>query len=82
MSYRTHLYRYIQSTEKPGRYIIQSYRDEFRKITLARWKLIGIMKGKIKDFDNYIWKLDGRSVRYMRNKIIIENKKHKLVGEE
>jgi len=69
----TELYRYIQSAEFKGRKIVFNFRDEFGKITVAKYKLVEILESNISDLYNYILRLDGRSVRYMRRVKIIEN---------
>lgn len=57
-----------------------TFRDEDGKYSIARYKLVGIVESHIKDFVNYIWKLDARSIRYMKRKKIIENiKSYRMV---
>jgi len=74
---QTRLYRYLQSADCHGMKITFSFIDEYGKITVAKYKSVGMIKGHLSD--NFVWKLDGRSIRYMRRKRIIENKKPKLI---
>ena len=65
----TTLYRYLKSGLKPGRFIRYTFIDENYKITSARYKLVGFQA----DPPQMIWRLDGRSVRYVKRVRIIEN---------
>lgn len=69
----TKLYRFIETTFMQARFTTINFIDKYGKITVARYKLIeAIEHPKTKKFA-YLWKLDGRSVRYMKRKRIIEN---------
>lgn len=70
----TELFRHLQSTESYPK-LRYPFRDEYGKLTVAKYKLVGIIEGNIKDLNNYVFRLDARSVRYMRRVKIIENKK-------
>ena len=67
------LYRYLQSGEFHGKKLVFNFRGEVGKLTIAKYKLIKILKSNVKNSDNYLWKLDARSIRYMRRVRIIEN---------
>lgn len=69
----TELCRYIQSAELKGTEIRFPFRDEIGKTTVAKYKLVEILESNISVLYNYIWRLDGRSVRHMKRVKIIEN---------
>ena len=71
----TELHRYLQSGECRSRKLLFNFKDEFGKITIAKYYLVWVFTSKVKELDNYIWRLDGRSVRYMKRVKIIENLK-------
>ncbi len=73
--YRTKLYRYLQSAERPGRKLRYSFMDEYGKITNAKYILKEVINSNVKDILNFVWRLDARSIRYMRRVRIIENKR-------
>lgn len=68
-------YRYIQSGEPKGAILHFLIRDETGKCTIAKYKLVKVLETNIKDLYNYVWRLDGRSIRYMKRVKIIENLK-------
>ncbi len=69
------LYRYVQlAVAIPGRKYLQAFRDEHGKITVAKYSLVGIIDTNLRDFKSYVYKLDKRSIRYMRRVNVIENK--------
>ncbi len=74
---RIRLLRYLQRREFQGKYIVQSYRDESDKTTMARWKLVQILRAQSKDCDNYLYKLDKRSIRFMKRVTVLENKQRR-----
>ena len=55
-----------------GKYWVGSFVDEYGKLTFAKYKVIEI-DILPKDI-TFIFKLDARSLRYMRRKKVIENK--------
>ena len=65
----TYIPRYIQSSSLLGKSITRDYIHEEGKITTAKWNLVEILKGKI-----YVCKLDKRSIRYMKDVMVRENK--------
>lgn len=67
------LYRYLQSKEFYGKKLLFNFRDEAGKLTVAKYKLIKVLKSNVKNSDNYFWKLDGRSIRYMKRVEVVEN---------
>ena len=69
------LYRYRQSGEFHGKILTFLFRDEFGKTTRAKYKLIRLLLSNINDLNNYLWKLDARSIRYMRRVEVVENKR-------
>jgi hypothetical protein len=70
----TKLYRYITTGDDYiGKSIRLPFIDEYGKITEAYYKLVKVIAGPLKNHYNYKFKLDARSVRYMRRVKIIEN---------
>jgi hypothetical protein len=57
--------------EPPGVKIVHLYRDEYRKVTSAKWKLKHIWSHGNGTF-SYLYRLDGRSIRYMRRVVVID----------
>jgi len=72
--YTTNLFRFLQSDTYYGNIILQPFIDEKYKITTAKWKICGIIKGYLAD--NFVYRLDKRSIRYGKRFKVIENKKH------
>ena len=75
--YETSFYRYFHIQELllnkyRGKYWVGSFIDEYGKVTYAKYKVIeiAILPKEI----TLIFKLDARSLRYMRRKKVIENK--------
>lgn len=71
--YKTHFYRFIQTPERRGAKLVQTFIDETGKLTKVRYGLIGISKNNKTQLITYNWRLDARSIRYMKRKAIIEN---------
>lgn len=67
-----HLQRFIRSEAPKPPFICVPFMDENLKHTTAKYKAIGVDKGGHSDVMIYVWKLDGRSVRYMKRVKIIE----------
>lgn len=67
------LYRYYHRSEIGNAFLnhIINFRSEYGRYARASWKLVSRVIGK----DAYLYKLDGRSVRYMKRVEIIENEK-------
>ena len=77
----TSFYRYFHTQDMlMGKYLTQSFIDEHGKITNARYKVVevDILPKSI----TFIFKLDARSLRYMRRKKVIENKSPGIHKEE
>lgn len=70
----THICRHLQSTECYPK-LRFPFRDETGKITVAKYKLVGLLKGRIEGLDNYVYRLDARSVRYMKRVVVVENER-------
>jgi len=75
MTKRIRLYRYIQSAEAHTKKLKYTFVDEHGKITIVKYILKKMMYSNINNLVNYIWRLDGRSIRYMKRVMVIENKK-------
>jgi len=77
--YEMHFYRFILTVGFQYQFlrhvplIIKPFRDETGKITTVKYRLIGGFGGKGRDDRKYIWRLDARSIRYMKRAKIIEN---------
>ena len=71
----TKLYRYLQSGEFYRKKLTFLYIDELGKTTRVRYRIIGLLESHIGDLDNYLCKLDARSISYMKRVVIIENKR-------
>ena len=72
------LFRYLQTANPPiGKYLRLSFIDETRKITVAKYKLVKILESNLNDLSNWVYRLDARSIRYMKRCSIIENKPFK-----
>lgn len=79
--YETSLYRYFHTQDVlKGRYLTQSFMDEHRKITTARYKVVEV--DILPKTITFIYKLDARSLRNMRRKKVIENKPPGVHKEE
>jgi hypothetical protein len=51
------------------------FRDETSKITIVKYILKGVIGSNLINCENYLYRLDARSIRYMRRVKIIENRK-------
>lgn len=71
--YTIEMFRYLQSGEFHGKKLTIPFRDRYGKTTVAKYKLVDIIEHHVKERNNYIWRLDGRSIRYMQRVKIIEN---------
>jgi len=72
------IFRYLQTASPEyGSTLCYPYRDETRKITVAKYRLIKILYHHIEDLKNWVYRLDARSIRYMRRVSIIENRPFK-----
>lgn len=80
--YTTRVFRYLQSGAFHGKKLIIPYRDEYGKITVAKYKLIKIIEHHVKECNNYLWKLDGRSIRYMRRVKVVESEAKAPIQDE
>jgi len=71
--YTTELPRWkrLSAEDVRGVKLVTPFRDETRKITTAKWKMkYGWHHGNL--VMSYLFRLDGRSVRYMKRVKIIE----------
>lgn len=67
----THLQRFVASTHRSLPMLARNFIDEHGWVTMAKWKLHSFYGQYGQKF--YVYRLDARSIRYMKRVEIIEN---------
>jgi len=71
--YTIEFYRFIRTLKpKEGKKIVQTFRDELGKITVAKWELKNSILLQPGHLWSYQYRLDARSIRYMKRAVIYE----------